>query len=228
MIQTRLNPLKVKYTSGPYNKYNDVEQWIRLSDGCPNNCPYCYAPTKLQTYPIPDIIRHDVKIMDMNLLANPHSINILKSLPRTLNKKKIEYNLICGVDYRHLTEKKLKLLRTMNIPRLRLAWDWYLTDQLKIKNTLILLKKHGFTKRKVMIFILCNWKIPYQECIKKLDLLKIWGVMVSDCYFDNQKPPNLIPLYWNDKELKEFRAKCRAHNQLIIHDCYPELIHFTR
>jgi len=47
-----------------------------------------------------------------------------------------------------------------------------------------------------MVFLLCNWKIPYSECLKKLDLLKVWNVQVCDCYFDNQIR-NIQPVYWS-------------------------------
>lgn len=30
-----------KYSRGSYNKMNDIEQWIRISEGCPNNCEFC-------------------------------------------------------------------------------------------------------------------------------------------------------------------------------------------
>ena len=29
------------YSKGEYNKFDDKEQWARLSEGCPNGCSYC-------------------------------------------------------------------------------------------------------------------------------------------------------------------------------------------
>jgi len=26
--------------------------------------------------------------------------------------------------------------------------------------------------------MICNWKIPYDECCRKLDLCKVWGVQI--------------------------------------------------
>jgi len=73
-----------------------------------------------------------------------------------------------------------------------------------------------------MVFIICNWKIDQAICLKKLDLLKVWRVQVADCYFDNQLSPNIKPEYWTEKEIKEFRHKCRKHNQLVNFGIDPE------
>ena len=68
MTQERLAIQKVKYSYGKYNKFDDKEQWIRITEGCPHNCPYCYEPKKIKIFNCPDIVRNEVKIMDMNIL----------------------------------------------------------------------------------------------------------------------------------------------------------------
>lgn len=55
--------MKMKYNREQYNVLNKTEQWIRLGDGCPNNCEYCYCPINIIQYEIPEIVRNDVKIM---------------------------------------------------------------------------------------------------------------------------------------------------------------------
>jgi len=224
-MQTRLEiNQKVKYCSEAYNKFNDTEQWIRITDGCPNNCPYCYCPTEIKTYDIPEIVRNDVKIMDMNLLANPNALNIITELgSRKVNNKVVYYDLVCGIDYRFLNMKKAIALTHLRLKKIRFAWDWYYKDQYKILDTIKLLKKVGFKKKQMMVFMICNWKIPYEECCKKLDLLKVWGVQVADCYYNNQTFPNVIPIGWTDQENKDFRHKCRKHNQLINFGIDPEI-----
>jgi hypothetical protein len=72
-------------------------------------------------------------------------------------------------------------------------------------------------------FIICDWQIPYEDCLKKLDLLKIWGVKVNDCWFDNVVSPNFQCKYWTLEQCKEFRKKCRKHNQMILFGIDPEL-----
>ena len=57
----------------------------------------------------------------------------------------------------------------------------------------------------------------FLDSILKRDSLKVWGVEVSECWFDNQTSPNIKPIHWTIDQIKDFRKRCRKHNQLIIH-----------
>jgi len=224
-MQKRLIKGKIAYNSDPYNKWNDQEQWIRISDGCPNNCPYCYCPTELKQYPIPEIIRSKVKIMDMNLLAQKNALSIINDLPKAIGKYNnlVDYELTSGIDFRFLTQEIANALKKKRFIKIRFAWDWFFKDQKKIRGSFLMLIKAGYKAEELSCFMLCNWKIPYKECCRKLDLLKVWNVKVNDCYFDNQTFPNVNPEFWKDQENKEFRSKCRKHNQLVRFKIDPEI-----
>lgn len=223
-IQQRLATPKVKYSYGAYNKFDDKEQWIRITEGCPHNCPYCYEPQKIKIFGIPEIVRNKVKIMDMNLLCKHESLKIIKDLGKIRVKKRVVYyELICGIDYRFLTQKISDALKKSRFNNIRIAWDWFYKDQRKIKKAIDMLIKSGFKPHDIMIFMICNWKISYNENCKKLDLCKIWNVQVADCYYDNQTSPNIIPIHWTDKEIKSFRSKVRKHNQLVNFKIDPEV-----
>lgn len=73
-----------------------------------------------------------------------------------------------------------------------------------------------------MVFMVCNWKTSFDVNMRKLDLLKVWRCQVSDCWFDNQLPPNVQPVHWTLEHIKLFRAKCRKHNQLVTFGIDPE------
>ncbi len=77
-----------------------------------------------------------------------------------------------------------------------------------------MLTKAGYRSRDIMAFMLCNWKVPYSECMRKLDLLKVWNVQVCDCYFDNQIR-NLHPVHWSKAHIDDFNQRCKKHNQLV-------------
>ena len=226
MSQTRLKPLKVKYHSEPYNKSDDVEQWIRISDGCPMNCPFCYCPQDLKYYGIPKIIRNQVNILDFNILAQPNRKEIFKELAeKRVNGTKVYYHLKSGLDKYYIGDKIAKLIKQARIKKIYLAWNWeYKKEFIPLYDAVKSLLKVGYKKKEINVYIVCNWRIPHSECIKKLDVLKIWGIDVFDCYYDNQTFPNVIPLYWTYQELKSFRNKCRKHFQLIKFNGYdPEL-----
>lgn len=219
-------PLTKPYSFGPYNKFNDLEQWIRITEGCPNHCPYCYEPQKFKVYRIPKIIRNKVKIMDMNLLCKPEAIEIIKELgKKIINEKVVYYELICGIDYRFLTPQIAYLLKEAHFYRIRLAWDWFFVSQYKIKAAIEMLQDAGYRNQDLMIFMICNWRIPYKENIRKMDLCKVWRIPISDCWFDNQVSPNIKPIHWTDQEIKDFRTKVRKHNQIVKFGCDPEIKH---
>ena len=221
--QTRLGKPRVNYSYGSYNKHNATEQWIRITEGCPHNCPYCYEPQEFKVFGIPEIVRNDVKIMDMNLLAKPEALDILKKLADIrVNGKRINYELVCGIDYRFLTSEIATALKNMRLKKIRMAWDWTIKDQYKLKDAITKLKKEGYKPKNIMIFMVCNWKIPFLECCRKLDVCKVWGVQVSDCYYDNQTFPNVQPVHWSYNNCKEFRKKCRTHNQLVNFGVDPD------
>lgn len=222
--QLRLAKPKVKYSYGAYNKFNKKEQWIRITEGCPHNHPYCYEPTEIKIFGIPEIVRNDVKIMDMNLLCKPESLDIIKELgSKRVNKKVVYYDLVCGIDYRFLTQEIANALKENRFINIRIAWDWFLRDQYAIRDSINKLIKAGYKNKDIMVFMICNWKIPFKMCCEKLDLCKVWNVKVADCYYDNQVFPNVIPLFWTDKQNKEFRKKVRKHNQLVNFKIDPEV-----
>lgn len=212
------------YSLGAYNKFDDKEQYIRITEGCPNNCPYCYEPQEIKVFGIPEIVRNDVKIMDMNLLCKPEALAILKELAeKRVNNKVVYYSLICGIDWRFLTQELADALKACRIKKIRLAWDYRFHHQFKVMQAVKMLKKSGYVGNKIMIFMVCNWKTPYLDNLRKLEVCKVWNVQVSDCWFDNQLPPNVKPIHWTAEEIKDFRHRCRKHNQLVTFNYDPEL-----
>lgn len=216
--------LKKPYSLGAYNKFDDKEQWIRISEGCPNQCPFCYEPKEFKVFDIPEVVRNDVKIMDMNLLAKPEASVLLDILGgKKANGKVVEYELVCGIDYRFLTQEIAYKLYAYRFRRIRIAWDWGYGDQFKIKSAISKLLKAGYKSKDLMIFMICNWKVTFVECIKKLNLCKYWNIKVADCYFDGQVMPNVESVFWNAEEIKTFRHDVRKHNQFVLFGIDPEL-----
>ena len=218
--------LEKPYSKGAYNKFDNEEQWIRISEGCPNKCPYCresFENPKNKIYPIPEIVRNRVKIMDMNLLCKSECLEIIRELgQKKVNKRIVYYELICGIDYRFLTQEIADALKENHFKNIRLAWDWGFNLQKDIKGAVGMLIRSGYKPNDIMVFMICNWKIPYEECLRKMDLCKIWNVQIADCWFDNQLSPNIKPIYWTAEQIKDFRHKCRKHNQMVNFKIDPE------
>ncbi len=224
--QNRLGAPKTKYAYGAYSsvKPSTDEHWIRITEGCPHNCPFCYEPQEYKIFGIPELQTNNVKIMDMKLLAKPEALRIICELgSKRVKGKVVHYELVCGVDYRYMSQEIAAALKANRFQKIRMAWDWFYRDQLKIKKAIDMLLTAAYKPNDIMIFMICNWKIPFQENCLKLDLCKVWNVQVADCYFDGQVFPDVVPVYWTDSKLKEFRHKCRKHNQIVNFKVDPEV-----
>jgi len=207
------------YSTGQQNTILAEFQMFRLSEGwCPHNCPWCREPKEAipkQEYEIPEIVRTDVRIIDMNILASPHALEKIKAFKDIRVNKKVIYPwLVCGIDYRFLTLEIAQALKDSRFVNMHIAWDWHYSDQKKIKKAVDCLKKVGY--RDISIFMVCNHPaVSYRENCKKLDLCKYWNAKVNDCYFDNQISPNIEPVGWNHYDIKAFRKAVRKHNQIV-------------
>lgn len=188
---------------------------IKFTDGCPNQCEYCHEPEEMKYYE-PEIPEdQEIQILDMNFLANPKCREILGRLPKR------KYELICGLDHRRLDFAICNLLKDRGFIKIRWAWDYNFGQQRKHSNVWKMLKRAGFNPIELSVFILVNWKIPYIDCVKKLDLLKVWNVKVNDCCWDGGYR-QAKPVYWTPEQIKRFRSMCRKHNQLVRFKIDPE------
>jgi len=227
-MQRLLTKKTVKYSYGSYNRVKGDKQWIRFTEGCPHNCPWCYEPQEIKVFDVPKIVRNDVGIIDMNPLCKPEFLQILKELPvNNGNSKKIVYEFICGIDYRFLTKEIARELKKHHFKRIRLAWDWFYKDQLEIKDALKILYSVGYKPEQLIIFMICNHpSISFEENCKKLDICKVWNVKVADCYYDNQIKvfERFIPIGWTTEQAQSFRRKVRKHNRLVNWKIDPSVI----
>ena len=235
-MQTRLIKKEVKYHLGRYNQIRGDMQKIRLSEGCPHDCPFCHEPTKEELYfdELDKIKTNKVIFSDMNFLSKKdEAIEIIETLGYIkVNNKNVYYEFECGVDYRFLTQEIANALfksRFGNFNKdgvwkrdIKIAWDWHLDQQYKIKDAVDMLIKAGYKPKEISVFMIVNWIIPLWECDLKLDLLKIWNVIVNDCCYDGGYKI-AIAKDWTEKELKYFRHKCAIHNQAVLFGLYGDL-----
>ena len=161
----------------------------------------------------------------MNLLAKPEAIDIIRELgKKKVNDKVVYYQMNAGTDYRFLTQELADAMKESRFKDVRLAWDWGIDQQYKLKDAVWHLLKAGYKSNDITIYMVCNYKIcDYETQCRKLDILKVWGVKCVDCWYDNQTSPNIIPLHWRDNQIKDFRRKCRKHNQLVNFKIDPEV-----
>ena len=104
----------MEYHSEFYDKMDDTEQRIRLSDGCYRSCWNCYAPKEVKFYDIPEIQRNKIIFYDMNFLhAYPDPIKAIEKLGNIkVNKRVVYYDFQCGLDFTLLTPELCAALIT--------------------------------------------------------------------------------------------------------------------
>lgn len=218
--------LSKQYSRGPQNIIENDYQVIRLSEGCPWYCPWCYEGKEIgedwKVFEIPEIVRTDIRITDMNLLAKKEAINLIKKFKDIRVDGKVVYPwLVCGIDYRFLTNDIAKALKESRFVNIHVAWDRGYSDQKLIKTSIEILRKAGYDE--ISVFMICNHpSMSYKESLLKLNLCKYWGVKVNDCYFDNQTPPKITPIGWDRDEIRNFRHQVRKHNQMVNFGIDPE------
>ena len=215
---------RTTYGGPQYNKIKGNIQRIELHRGCPWSKihDYCYEPFEHEDFPIPELKRNKVQILDMNFLARKDARNIIKELgAKLVNRKVVYYELVCGIHFEYITKELADILKASRFIRPRIAWDGYLKDQKKIKNAIKILIAAGYKRNEIMLFMIVNWRISYLECLRKLDLMKVWGVKVCDCCYDGGYK-HAIPEYWTLKEMNDIRLKCRKHNQLVLFGIDPQ------
>ena len=215
----------IEYHSEFYNKMNDSEQWIRLSDGCYRSCWNCYCPQEKVYYDIPRIERNKVVILDMNFLyAYPDPLLTIKILgSQKVDNKVVYYDFQCGLDFVLINEPIARALKKGRFGRfnnkrkyangLRIAWDRGLNEKDDFIKTIKLLQSVGY--KQIQIFMLVNGKISFNECIKKLLVLKDLKIEIADCWYDNQKRGSVKPIYWTNEECIKFGRFCRQHNVAV-------------
>jgi hypothetical protein len=207
--------VRTTYGKAQYNYVKGSKQRIELHRGCPWQHEYCYEPKIDEDFPIPKLVKNYVEILDMNLLARKYVYELLCQLENVkVNGKKVRFEAVCGFDFRFLTQNIANVLKRTNFVRPRLAWDGPFSDQLKIKDAVQILVKAGFKRNDISLFVIVNWKIPYHECLRKVELMKVWNVKVLDCCYDGGYR-HATPTFWTGEQLVKIRRICRKHNLLV-------------
>lgn len=234
MIEIEKNGEKIIYHDEFYSVARDGEHWIRLTDGCFRSCWNCYTTREIKVYDLPKILANKVRFLDQNFLyAHPEPLKLIESLPKKLNSKAIRYMFYSGLDFTLFTLPILQAMKKARIGRfndkgnyingLSIAWDRGFNEVEQVNQAIDMMLKVGYHRRGIQIRMLCNGKISYSECMKKLNFLYKKRVMIDDCWFNNQKRGSVKPIYWTAEECKMFGDSCRANNVAVMQNQHKGL-----
>lgn len=218
----------MRYSTGEQNIITDNFQMIRLSEGyCPHRCPWCYESIysiPKQDYILPEIVKRDVRISDMNILASKNPVQKISQFKNIRLENKVIYpHLVCGIDYRFLTMDIAVALKENRFRKPHIAWDKSIHERNKIIRAIEMLVSAGYNKKDISVFMICNYPgMTFDESMEKFYTCHEIGVKINDCYFDNQYGRKKIPIGWTENEIKAFRKLIRKHNQIVNFGIDPE------
>jgi len=210
-------------------------QIVHASRGCPRKCPFCGTWRIELEFTYKQSIREEIFLpgvvfYDNNLLMNPYIESILEELIELRREGKVKWvESESGLDGRVLLEKPhlAKMIKQAGFRYPRIAWDWGYDQIDYIKRQIQALVEAGYKSRDIFVFMLYNYKIPFEEMERKRIMCWKWQVQIADCrfrpldqLFDEYNPRLIgqtskdyfISEGWNDALIKQFRRNVRQQN----------------
>jgi hypothetical protein len=164
--------------------YSIVRKWdtsiMFASRGCVRKCGFCSVP-KLEgrvshtKESVADYIRkghNKVIFFDNNILAAPNCSELFDELI----KLGVEVDFNQGMDARCVTNEIAEKLSKMNIPMIRLAYD-YVGIRKSVENAIEILKTHKIRGRRMIFYVLHNYVDTPEDFFHKVRDLLNWGVL---------------------------------------------------
>jgi len=217
-------------------------QIIHASRGCPRHCEFCgtwkVEPRFTYLSSVKSLVsKRKLVFYDNNFLMNPNVDNILFELSELKSLGKIIWcEAQSGFDGRILIHKPQLAteLRKAGFRYPRIAWDWEFAQHETIKKQLEILVSAGYPRKDIFIFMLYNWKIPFEDMERKRAKCWEWGVQIADCRYrplniindayhsrKNSQPNNNYYIHrevgWADSFVRQFRKNVREQNICIRH-----------
>jgi uncharacterized protein (UPF0264 family) len=191
--------------------YRLVPQWdttiLFASRGCVRKCGFCSVP-KLEGQlshlkpSVSDLIRKGHKkvvFFDNNILAAPN----WKELFDELTELQVQVDFNQGMDARCVTDDVAERLSRMNMPMIRLAYD-YVGIRNSVEKSIEILKAHGIRGRRMIFYVLHNYVDTPEDFFDKVHDLINWGVLAYPMKYEPlctlEKGKYVSPL-WTRKKL---------------------------
>jgi len=169
------------FLCGPYSYYANNASFAYTTKGCPNRCSFCAVhklePDYVDYIPLANQIdpnKRDLILLDNNVLASKQFPLIIEEISKNGFAKDaifkgahryIDFNQ--GLDARLLDDEKMKLLSTLALKPLRIAFDSIQLQQTYVDKVL-LAKKYGI--RNLSNYILFNYKDTPEDFYQRLQI----------------------------------------------------------
>lgn len=167
-------PYDIEHIYPDYSLYPELTQdtaYGFLTRGCPRGCHFCHVAAKegQRSYKVADLSefwRGQKKIVlnDPNILGCHEHMELLQQVADS--GALVEFNQ--GLDVRLVTEQNLKLIKTIRMKYVHLAYD-RIQDRDIVEPKLRAFKDAtGWDHRKVMVYILTNYDTTLEEDLHRI------------------------------------------------------------
>lgn len=222
-----------------YPAYDLVDvnyQILHASRGCIRRCKFCGTYKIEPKFISKSSIKKEIKsnkliFYDNNFLANKYLENILEELKNTVVNGRVVYSECqSGFDGRILTQDLANKLKKARFINPRIAWDNSYEEYKDIERQISYLVDGGYSQKDIYVFMVYNYKLPFEVMEEKRKKCYEWGVQIADCRFrplnqtfDNYNPHKkeqsnedyYIHPNWTDSEVRGFRKNVRRQNICI-------------
>lgn len=229
-------------------RWIDVDyQILQASRGCFRRCSFCGVwkierKITFKTWPEleHEIVKNKVVFYDSQMLANPNIHEIFEGIFKLrVNGRVVRCEAQSGFDPRLITSELAKLIKKARFSAVRISWDWGLEQGPVVRRALERLNDVGYHYKNTSVFMLYNWRIPFEILERKREICWKWNVQITDCryrpldqLYDNYSPRRCqtsadyyIHPKWTDERIKTFRRRVREQN-ICIRFGFQDIQHY--
>lgn len=167
-------PEEIEHAYPDYEIYGiKDEAYGFLTRGCPRQCAFCnvsqhQGKTAIKTADLNEFWNGQKKIvlLDPNILA----CDRWKELMQQLIDSRAKVDFSQGLDIRMMTDEKAEMLNQIKIDVIHFAWDNY--EEATYKKLKEYRTKLKFTKRKLAVYVLVNFKTTFEQDLDRVNRLR--------------------------------------------------------
>lgn len=163
-----------------------------LTRGCPNACEFCIVCEKegrcsIKVADLSEFWRgqKNIVLLDPNMFA----CRDWRELSEQLIKSGAWIDFSQGCDMRLMTEEKAEYLKRMKIKRIHFAWDKYEDKDMIIPKFKAFKDITGWDKRKLVVYVLVNFKTTLEQDLERIYTLKELGYWPYVMVYQKDKLP---------------------------------------
>lgn len=214
-LQSRL-PDYIEHLYPDYSLYPELTKntaYGYLTRGCPRACHFCIVADKegRASKKVADLCefwegQNLIKLLDPNILACPHHIELLQQLADS----KAQVDFTQGLDARLLNESNIELLNQIAIDKIHFAWDYMKEEQGVIKGLELYSKsaKKQYNGFYGTVYVLTNYDTNMHENLYRIYKLRDLGYDPYVMIYDKPNAP---------KEIMRLQRWC--NNKVIFRSC---------